>query len=275
VAAFPKIELTIARRSQPPRRTSTRNARSRPHKLDQIARQNEPVVASKCSSGRPLLTESAPQVEFVLTRSKQTTEKILTEARTHISIFGFLPFSTQNPGQLIQRLPIHLRGKNPKNSATVNVHLSRRLTRASLPFHIRPATLAPLFHVLCEDAYGHEPHTSENNGGTMKRAALLVLLFAALAPAAPAPDDYTINVHVTSSYKLFIGSAPQQGLDVVINGKKYQLGGQYRGGILALGDYKAKLTKDQHPNAYESNQEYEFLFPDNKTRTYLVLGQSE
>ena len=109
----------------------------------------------------------------------------------------------------------------------------------------------------------------------MKRAALLVLLFAALAPAAPAPDDYTINVHVTSSYKLFIGSAPQQGLAVVIDGKKYQLGGQYKGGLLALGDYKAKLSRDQHPNAYESNQEYELLFPDNKTRTYTVFGQIE
>jgi hypothetical protein len=93
------------------------------------------------------------------------------------------------------------------------------------------------------------------NGGTMKRAALFVLLFAALAPAAPAPDDYSINVHVTSSYRTYAGSTLEQGLDVVINGKKYQLGGQYRGGILALGDYKAKLSKDQHPNAYESTQE--------------------
>ena len=118
MAAFPKIELTIARRSQPPRRTSTRKARSRPHKLGQIARQNEPVVASKCASGRPLLTESAPQVEFVLTRSKQTTEKFLTEARTHIRIFDFSPFSTQNLGQLIQRLLIQ-----------------SRILRRGLPYH--------------------------------------------------------------------------------------------------------------------------------------------
>jgi hypothetical protein len=339
VAAIPKIELTIARRSQPPRRTSTRKARSHPRRLGQIARQNEPVVTSKYPSGRPLLTDTAPQtefvltcskqtaekfltearthiklfeflpfptqisgqliqgsatqhraecasgrpllldsalqVEFVLTRSKQTTEKFLLDTRTHIKLFKFLPFSTQNPGQLIQRLPIDLRCKNPKNTPTVNVYLSRCLTRASLRSHTRPSTLAPLFHVLCEDAHGHEPHTSENNGGTMKRAALLVLLFATLAPAAPAPDDYTINVHVTSSYKFFVGSTPAQGLDVVINGKKYQLGGQYKGGLLAFGDYKAKLSKDQHPNAYESNQEYELLFPDNKTRTYVVFGQSE
>ena len=33
---------------------------------------------------RPLLTESDPRTEFGLTRRKQTTEKFLTEARTHI-----------------------------------------------------------------------------------------------------------------------------------------------------------------------------------------------
>jgi hypothetical protein len=106
----------------------------------------------------------------------------------------------------------------------------------------------------------------------MKRAALFVLLLlASLAPAAPAPDEYSINVHVTSSYTL----AGEQGLDVVIHAKKYQLSGVPRGGLLALGDYKAKLVKDEHQTAYESHQEYEFLFPDNKTRQFEVVGQSE
>jgi hypothetical protein len=107
----------------------------------------------------------------------------------------------------------------------------------------------------------------------MKRAALFVLLLLAkLAPAVPAPDEYSINVHVTSSYLLAGG----QGLDVVINAKKYQLGGDPRGGsLLALGDYKAKLVKNEHQTAYESHQEYEFLFPDNKTRKFVVVGQSE
>jgi hypothetical protein len=109
----------------------------------------------------------------------------------------------------------------------------------------------------------------------MKIAALFVLLLAAtFAPAAPAPDDYSINVHVTSSYIL---GGTGQGLDVVIHAKKYQLGGNLTKGpsILALGDYKAKLVKDEHPTAYESRQEYEFLFPDNKTKKFEVLGQSE
>ena len=109
----------------------------------------------------------------------------------------------------------------------------------------------------------------------MKTAALFVLLLAAtLAPAAPAPDEYSINVHVTSSYIL---GGTGQGLDVVIHAKKYQLGGDtFKGGaILALGDYKAKLVKDEHPTAYETLQEYEFLFPDSKTKKFIVVGQSE
>lgn len=106
----------------------------------------------------------------------------------------------------------------------------------------------------------------------MKTAALFVLLLlATLAPAAPAPDEYSINVHVTSSY--FVGGV--QELDVVINAKKYQLLGGAKGGLIGLGDYKAKLDKDEHPTAYESAQEYQFLFPDNKTRKFAVIGQSE
>jgi len=61
----------------------------------------EPVVTSKCASGRPLLTDSAPPTEFHATRSKQTPKKFLTEARTQIRIFNFRPFATQNPAQLI------------------------------------------------------------------------------------------------------------------------------------------------------------------------------
>jgi hypothetical protein len=105
----------------------------------------------------------------------------------------------------------------------------------------------------------------------MKRAALFVLLFATLAPAAPAPDEYSINVHVTSSYLL----NGLQGMDVVINAKKYQLNGIFKNGFLALGDYKAKLVKDEHKTAYSWAQEYEFLFPDNKTAKFEVVGMSE
>ena len=73
----------------------------------------EPVVTSKMPSGRPLLIDSALPIEFRATYSKQTTEEFLTGARTHISIFNFSPFPTQNPAQLIQRLRYLT---NPKRS---------------------------------------------------------------------------------------------------------------------------------------------------------------
>jgi pimeloyl-ACP methyl ester carboxylesterase len=93
----------------------------------------EPVVTSKCTSGRPLLIDSALQTEFRATHSKQTTEKFLTGARTHISVFNFSPFTTQNPAQLIQRHG-RMRRKRIQSRYSIgdNSYLSHRFTRASL-----------------------------------------------------------------------------------------------------------------------------------------------
>jgi hypothetical protein len=158
VPAVWRRERTIARRSQPPRRTSTRKSGSRPPRLGQIAHQNEPVVTSKCISGRPLLTGSAPQTEFRATHSKQTTKKFLTGARTHISIFNFSPFPAQNLAQLIQRRryrinprrsshrrnPYQIPKTVPPENSTVSLFLSRWFTRASLRLCTRPASKAVL-----------------------------------------------------------------------------------------------------------------------------------
>jgi 2-keto-4-pentenoate hydratase len=143
VPAVRRRERTIARRSQPPRRTSTREPGSCPHRLAQIAHKNEPVVTSNCASGRPLLIDSAPQTEFVLTHSKQTTEKFLTGARTHIRIFSFWTFTTQIPSQLIQRHDGRLRRERMQSRYSIgnNSFLSRlpaaagRFTRASFRFN--------------------------------------------------------------------------------------------------------------------------------------------
>src|ERR1700722_20377026 len=105
----------------------------------------EPVVTSKCASGRPLLIDSAPQTEFRATHSKQTTEKFLTGARTHIRIFNFSPLTTQNPAQLIQRHG-RMRRKRIQSRYSIgdNSFLSRlpavagRFTRASLRSVARP-----------------------------------------------------------------------------------------------------------------------------------------
>jgi hypothetical protein len=70
---------------------------------------------------------------------------------------------------------------------------------------------------------------------------------------------------------------------VVIDGKKYEMNSNdYVGAALLTGDYKAKLLRDESPPDaadpsahYEYHQRYEFLFPDGKTRMYLVVGGSE
>ena len=117
------------------KRDVTMARRPKPAKID-------PVVTSKCTSGRPLLTGTAPPTEFRATHSKQTTEKFLTGARTHIRIFNFPPFTTQNPTQLIQHHRALIRRKkvHSKYSSRANSLLSRCFTRASFRFHARSAS---------------------------------------------------------------------------------------------------------------------------------------
>lgn len=105
----------------------------------------------------------------------------------------------------------------------------------------------------------------------MKKIALVVLLlFSALTWAGTSdPADYTINVHVNSVRLLEHGDLR---LKVTIDGKKYELWGSPIGALLVPGDYKARLVKDKHPRAYDSYKVYEFLFPDNKTRNYRLVG---
>ena len=107
----------------------------------------------------------------------------------------------------------------------------------------------------------------------MKKITIAILLFSPLVFAAggPNPAEYTVNVHVSSSS---IGPHGLQVLDVVIDGKKYELQSELAvGRLLALGDFKAKLVTNRK-TAYESLQVYEFLFPD-KTRQYEVVGQTD
>jgi hypothetical protein len=108
----------------------------------------------------------------------------------------------------------------------------------------------------------------------MKKLALVVvLLCSALAWAGkdPVPDEYKVNIHVTSSR--LIESWPR--LSVIIDGKKYELQGKPTLALLAPGDYKAKLVKDEHKTSYDSYRIYEFLFPDMKTRKYYLVGATE
>lgn len=109
----------------------------------------------------------------------------------------------------------------------------------------------------------------------MKKVTLAVLLLLsafAWSEANPKPAEYTINVHVNKSY---YGPHGEQTLNVVIDGKKYELSAGPDGTLLALGDYKAKLLKDEHKRTYSIVQVYEFLFPDQRTRKFWLSGQTE
>lgn len=107
-----------------------------------------------------------------------------------------------------------------------------------------------------------------------KLATVVVLLCSALAWAAnnASPAEYKLNVHVSSS-RLTEGGRPW--LNVVIDGKKYELQGVGTDAVLVPGDYKARLVKDEHKTAYDSYQIYEFLLPDMKTRQYHLVGMTE
>ena len=111
----------------------------------------------------------------------------------------------------------------------------------------------------------------------MNKLAFVILLFSAGAWAAdPNPAEYTINVHVSASRMVWEGSpALSQELDVIVEGKRYVLFSSNVNALLALGDYKAKIVKDEHRTAYDSFQVYEFLFPDKKTRKFTVVGLTE
>jgi len=112
----------------------------------------------------------------------------------------------------------------------------------------------------------------------MKTLALIALLLCfALAWAAsePNPADYTINVHVSSARVNGHGAIR---LKVTLDGKKCELEGlDAERSLLQPGDYKAKTipmkVKDVH--TYDVYGAYEFLFPDQKTRRYGLVGISE
>ncbi len=105
--------------------------------------------------------------------------------------------------------------------------------------------------------------------------AILLLLATFASAADPKPADYTITVHVSASRLVREGHGAQD-LDVVIDGKKYELLSELGvGDLLALGDYKAKLVLNDHRTDYDSHQAYEFLFPDKRTRTFNVVAQIE
>ena len=109
----------------------------------------------------------------------------------------------------------------------------------------------------------------------MKQIAFAVLLFSfsssAIAGPSHNPAEYTITVHVVAS-RIVTHNAYFQQLSAVIDGKNYELESRIsQFGHLVTGDYKAKLVDDRHKPQYDVWQVYEFLFPDDKTRQFIVM----
>jgi hypothetical protein len=69
-----------------------------------------------------------------------------------------------------------------------------------------------------------------------------------------------------------------QHLDVTIDGKKYEMVGNKAKKnvyVLRLGDYKAKVLKEDTSRTYEYNRSYQFLFVDGTTGDFQVTGEEE
>ena len=114
----------------------------------------------------------------------------------------------------------------------------------------------------------------------MKKILIAILLIAPALSWAdkpkPNPVDYTVAVHVQSSRLLqFCGDGMRQDLSVAIDGRKHELQAWFKGELLRVGDYKAKITLDETKHSYEYSRTYEFLFPDGQTRLYYVVGETE
>ena len=119
----------------------------------------------------------------------------------------------------------------------------------------------------------------------MKKAIFAALLFAPVFGwAAPSSSEYSVSVQVQSSRLILrcepAGFAPycqhMQYFTAIIDGKKLELDStQTTNSLLRVGTYMAKVVHADPPNAYETHLEYEFLFPDGKTRKYLVVGEDE
>jgi hypothetical protein len=86
VKVMPVIDPELRNLTPNPASTVTLDVK----KISHLQRENRVQVTVESPSGRPLLTESAPQLETGATPSKQRKEKFLTGARTHIRIFGKL-----------------------------------------------------------------------------------------------------------------------------------------------------------------------------------------
>jgi hypothetical protein len=116
----------------------------------------------------------------------------------------------------------------------------------------------------------------------MKKLALAILLLlpATIFAAADKPNraDFPLTVHVVSSaWQIGYSNTPSyQVLETVIGDQSVELQQGGTSGVLALGDYPARISPKIHgpknPNTYDIYRGYDLLMPDGTTRTYTVTG---
>lgn len=125
----------------------------------------------------------------------------------------------------------------------------------------------------------------------MRNIAWLLLLLSIFGSSGIAQTknqaEYTLSVHVVSSQIVQVcgsvnfgssGCYLAQQLAVTTNGKRYDLQATHKSGgkgVLAIGDYKARVTKEERPSSWELLRTYELLLPDNTTRSFTLVGESE
>ena len=142
---------------------------------------------------------------------------------------------------------------------------------------------------------GYSSGRNAERGLVMRKLWLVVCLaFCATAvhaqdqqPSAAPAAGAVVNVHVTASHVEPCWAAPCSDalyLDVVINGKKYELRGSANGdrklkisndSVLMPGNYQAKLKKDVENGSGMFFQVYELQLPGGDTWEGTVSGVSE
>lgn len=126
----------------------------------------------------------------------------------------------------------------------------------------------------------------------MKKSTLLpvaVLLFSlTTAIHAQKVEDYPLTAHVSRTGIILLpageGNAPYTCVEATIEGRKLTLASnsfaatrslRSKSIAMKIGDYKAKILKDEPINAAQYTREYEFLLPDGKKLEFEVIGESE
>ena len=87
------------------------------------------------------------------------------------------------------------------------------------------------------------------------------------------PADFSVTVHITHAF--LEGVQNHLHLDAVVDGKKYQMESLDGSTMLHVGDYKARVVRDDEKKSDLFTKAYEILFPDGTHWVFTVVGESE